>query len=282
MLGLERAPQAPPRAPEVGHREQVLAEGRGSHPAAGLTKPLRTLKNVVLPAPFGPMRPQVPPGKTTLTSSSGVTPAKRTVRLLTSITAPSSPPPPARAAPRRACDQPPEPGQILRELVGEPAGGGQQHLEEPDAEDDQEEVRVDAPLRLEEERHALLKRPATIAPQRLKMPPISAVAASVSESCVWNVIARGDADLCREQAARDAGHERREREGPELVQRDVHAGGERGRLALADRRPRAARLARDMEQREQEQDRADDHGVAVVRDVRCRPRRPAAPGACWW
>ena len=33
--------------------------------------------------------------------------------------------------------------------------------------------------------------PATIAPQRLKMPPISAVAARMSESCVWNVIARG-------------------------------------------------------------------------------------------
>ena len=36
-----------------------------------------------------------------------------------------------------------------------------------------------------------LKIPATIAPQRLKMPPISAVAASVSESWVWKVIARG-------------------------------------------------------------------------------------------
>ena len=30
-----------------------------------------------------------------------------------------------------------------------------------------------------------------IAPQMLKMPPISAVAASVSESWVWKVIARG-------------------------------------------------------------------------------------------
>ena len=30
-----------------------------------------------------------------------------------------------------------------------------------------------------------------IAPQRLKIPPISAVAASVSESWVWKVIARG-------------------------------------------------------------------------------------------
>ena len=45
-------------------------------PAAGLTKPLRTLKNVVLPAPFGPIRPQVPPGKTTLMSSIGVTPGE--------------------------------------------------------------------------------------------------------------------------------------------------------------------------------------------------------------
>ena len=36
-----------------------------------------------------------------------------------------------------------------------------------------------------------LKMPATIAPHSEKMPPISAVAASVSESCVWNVIARG-------------------------------------------------------------------------------------------
>ena len=40
-------------------------------PAAGLTKPLRTLKNVVLPAPFGPIRPHVPPGKTTLSRRSG-------------------------------------------------------------------------------------------------------------------------------------------------------------------------------------------------------------------
>ena len=31
-------------------------------PVAGLTKPLSTLKNVVLPAPFGPIRPHVPPG----------------------------------------------------------------------------------------------------------------------------------------------------------------------------------------------------------------------------
>ena len=35
-----------------------------------------------------------------------------------------------------------------------------------------------------------LKIPAMSAPQMLKMPPISEVAASVSESCVWKLIAR--------------------------------------------------------------------------------------------
>ena len=43
-------------------------------PAAGRTKPLSTLKNVVLPAPFGPMSPQVPCSNVRLMSSSEVTP----------------------------------------------------------------------------------------------------------------------------------------------------------------------------------------------------------------
>ena len=73
------------------------------------------------------------------------------------------------------------------------------------------------------------------------MPPISAVASSVSESCVGKPERGRLPELRREQAAGDAGHERRERERPELVERDVHARGERGRLALADRRPGAAR-----------------------------------------
>ena len=54
-------------------------------PAAGLTKPLITLKNVVFPAPFGPIRPQVPLSKTTEMPSIGVTPPKRTVRFSISI-----------------------------------------------------------------------------------------------------------------------------------------------------------------------------------------------------
>ena len=89
-LGLERPPEPPARAPEVGHRAACSRRSALIVPAAGLTKPLSTLKNVVLPAPFGPISPHVPPGKTTLMSSIGVTPANRTVRPLTSITTPSS------------------------------------------------------------------------------------------------------------------------------------------------------------------------------------------------
>ena len=57
-----------------------------TRPAAGSTKPLSTLKNVVLPAPLGPISPQVPAGKVTVMPSSGVTPPKRTVRSSISIT----------------------------------------------------------------------------------------------------------------------------------------------------------------------------------------------------
>src|SRR5712692_989999 len=58
-------------------------------PASGDVNPLNTLKNVVLPAPFGPINPQVPVGNSTLTSSSGVTPPKRTVRRSISIIGPA-------------------------------------------------------------------------------------------------------------------------------------------------------------------------------------------------
>ena len=71
-------------------------------PASGDTKPLRTLKKVVLPAPFGPINPQVPAGKRRLTPSRGVTPPNLTVRSAISITRAARPRPepsaPASAA----------------------------------------------------------------------------------------------------------------------------------------------------------------------------------------
>ena len=69
-------------------------------------------------------------------SSIGVTPAKRTVR--------------SRDLDHGACfsagrlrahardDEPPEARQVLRELVDEPARRGQQHLQQADAEEDQQ------------------------------------------------------------------------------------------------------------------------------------------------
>ena len=54
-LRLEGAPEPPARPLVVGHPQEILAKaGDQIDPAAGLTNPLSTLKNVVLPAPFGP------------------------------------------------------------------------------------------------------------------------------------------------------------------------------------------------------------------------------------
>src|SRR5574340_1434470 len=67
------------------------------------------LKSVVLPAPFGPMSPQIAPGATEkLTSSSAVTPPKRIVRPATrsSARAPAEPSAPARRVVDASMDSP--------------------------------------------------------------------------------------------------------------------------------------------------------------------------------
>ena len=81
------------RTPHRARRKSAMA--RMSSPKArtcppmGRTNPLSTLKNVVLPAPFGPMSPQVPPGNDSVIRSIGMTPPKRTVSSSTSITRPA-------------------------------------------------------------------------------------------------------------------------------------------------------------------------------------------------
>src|SRR5262245_35640071 len=57
-----------------------------TEPSAGCTNPDSTLKNVVLPAPLGPMSPQIPSGNCTVIWSSEITPPNRTLRPATSIT----------------------------------------------------------------------------------------------------------------------------------------------------------------------------------------------------
>jgi len=72
LLVWKRAARAPAGAAKVRHREQILAECPHA-PALGLTNPLRTLKNVVFPAPLGPIRPHVPLSKLTVRESNGMT-----------------------------------------------------------------------------------------------------------------------------------------------------------------------------------------------------------------
>ena len=120
LLGLERAPHAPPGAAEVRHRQQVGAERahRPRRPAG--RSPLSTLKNVVLPAPFGPMSPQVPASNVRLMASSEVTPPYRTVRPRPRSWDAPLPGALERAGARRSAAA--EVRQVLRDLVGQAAG----------------------------------------------------------------------------------------------------------------------------------------------------------------
>ena len=128
---------------------------RGPRPVAGATNPLSTLKNVVLPAPFGPIRPQVPSTNETVMSSSGVTPPKRTVRPSTSIT--TAPP---RLCATRLGDQPAELPHVPRELRDDALRRRHEHLQDADAEEDEQEVGVPSKERepvVQQRRQELLK-----------------------------------------------------------------------------------------------------------------------------
>ena len=114
---------------------------RGSSRAAGRTNPLSTLKNVVLPAPFGPIRPHAPSGNVTVMSSSGVTPPKRTVSPSTSITLPA---PPASA--RAAADQAARASSGPRGTWStSPPGSRREHLEDADPEQKRARRRCETP-----------------------------------------------------------------------------------------------------------------------------------------
>ena len=93
-------------------------------PASGLTKPLSTLKKVVLPAPFGPMRPHVPASNVTVMRSIGTTPPNRTVRSSTVITHVLGLLAPTGQFAGQAAE-------VLGHLFDDAAGGGEQHLDDP-------------------------------------------------------------------------------------------------------------------------------------------------------
>ena len=78
-LGLERPPQPPARAAEVGHLQQVLAEG-GDRAGRRLDEAAEHVEERRLAGAVWADQPARSSGETTLMSSIGVTPAKRTVR----------------------------------------------------------------------------------------------------------------------------------------------------------------------------------------------------------
>src|SRR5688500_12156803 len=70
----------PARALRKGGERVTSRSNRKTFPARGRTKPVRALKRVVLPAPFGPMSPRISPVRRDRdTLSTAVTPPKRTV-----------------------------------------------------------------------------------------------------------------------------------------------------------------------------------------------------------
>ena len=163
VWNVRRSPQRARRKCGIARRSSP--NGRGSRPDAGATKPLRTLKNVVLPAPFGPIRPQVPASKRTVMPSSGVTPPKRTVRSSISISA-RAPRPAGRArvAPEIS---PHSRARSFGIWAAEPGRRGQQHLQHADAEQDREQVGGQVAGCRARPGRSFMNMPATTAPQRL-------------------------------------------------------------------------------------------------------------------
>ena len=105
-------------------------------PADGCTKPLSTLKKVVLPAPLGPTRPHTPAGSSNVTPSSGLTPPKETVRSRTSS-----------IVVLRGTDPGAQGAAEALELAGDPLWSGAHRVHETEAEHHEDEVAVHAELR---------------------------------------------------------------------------------------------------------------------------------------
>ena len=166
LLGLERPAQPPARPPEVGHRQQVVAERRDG-PAGRPDEPAEHVEERRL---AGAVRPDQPARaarrSVSVMPSIGMTPPKRTVRSVdldhgVTFAAPTL----RRETARRAAR--PSLRQVLGHLLGEPAGRGQQHLQHADTEQDREQLGRHAPVVEQRRAGAAAEAPATTAPQRL-------------------------------------------------------------------------------------------------------------------
>ena len=119
VWNVRRTPQRARRKCGIASRSVPKAR---TVPDAGRTNPDSTLKKVVLPAPFGPIRPQVPCSKTRFMLSSEVTPPYRTVRPEILIMPTPLPPGPCPRASHKSHDQPPSLSMSFGNWSAMPAG----------------------------------------------------------------------------------------------------------------------------------------------------------------
>src|SRR3954447_4375590 len=130
--------RSPHRARRCGAMPSRLVPSASTTPADGRRKPLSTLKNVVLPAPLGPTRPQTPDGNSNETPSNGVTPPKVTVSSPTRSTVRLRPPAPAA-----------DRGRHAKQLTCDSLWSRAHRVDKADAEHHEDEVAVDADIRQE-------------------------------------------------------------------------------------------------------------------------------------
>ena len=175
VWNVRRRPQRARRKSAMRSRSSPNAR---TDPDAGATNPLRTLKNVVLPAPFGPIRPQVPSRER----------HGHVVERRDAAEADGQPvdldhggPCVRGVSPERLRDQRGRGSSCLGELRHDALRRRHEHLQDADAEEDEQEVRV--PRKKSNQSfssagNSCCRTPATTAPHRLKIPPISTTASS--------------------------------------------------------------------------------------------------------
>src|SRR5882672_644475 len=261
---VRRIPQRARRCADIASRSSPKQD---TVPETGVTKPLRTLKKVVLPAPFGPISPHVPRSKLRATAFSGRTPPKRTVTASTSSTC-------SLSQGERS-----ERHRTVFHLTGHAGRCCRKHLNDADSEEDEDDVAGEV-QGVEEGRHELQERPG----QHRAEKAVSATHQNRGEE--HDGLPRADcapverADAGDVEGTRNSTPEARKCERPQPVESDVDAATERRSLTLADRRPGTARTCPQVKKRKQKDDRGDDDGVAEEGGVALRHCRTPHRRAC--
>ena len=241
LLGLERAPQAPARAAVVGHARAGRRRRRCTDPLGRLDEAAQHVEERRLARAVGTDQPAGArlEGQRHAVERRDAAEAHGQVADLDHDAVSLA----GRPRPKRRRIRRPRFAMSRGNWYDEAGRRGEQHLQDADAEQDREQVRRQAPVVEQggqqlEQRAGHDRAPEAVHPAHQHDRQQDDVLAG------RELVGEQLADVAGQQPARDAGHERGERERPELVERDVHPGGQRGGLALADRGPGAPRLRR--------------------------------------